>query len=598
MRLQQWHARVEGGAGFLITPRHVMTCAHVVEGTEKPAVAFPCSPIVGEVPVHRVWRGDWVANSDNYGDVAVIELRDKVPIEPAPFARRDHRPFLGREQLAVYGFPSSDPQGVLAKCAAHPQLLIGGEWCQLDAWSSVGQALTLGYSGAAVAVARTGEVVGMVTAADDHDDKRLGRMLPLERLCEYWGPLRDLVPLGPFSPTVRRQLRHLLSDVPMTGLPRLYASLVNRMQAPALPPEVTNAYEVAVFLAEDMVSGNDFDDARTRKLVRSWCRLVANYVSDKATRDGVFEWLATQDNIDQPVAYLPSNNPPTGSPSFTSVIVHVAPSAAGQDRYMLTIWRLVDGGSDVQEYCGRLTPGKLRAVVEDQVPRIVDKIPAGLEVRVEFVLPRGWLVKPVDEWYADRAGKVRLGWRYPVVVRDLTRFASDSNDRELRRRVMVLHLGRVPTTEVLHRLPCRDRRTLSQLSAALSRGSHRAILVMASPPRPAARHRGLTAALATGFPAVCWPRTACADHDTPPRLRELDNRVNCAGERFCQTLEAEMAEFLRDNPANRLPELVRDLRARAAELDNQEAHCGRALTLMWDDPDRRPNTDRRLGLAD
>ncbi|MFF8727528.1 hypothetical protein ACF073_13700 [Streptomyces sp. NPDC015171] len=59
-RSAAWHARIacgpEVGAGFLVTARRVLTCAHVVEGSDRAAVtvSFPHARELGEVPAQQL----------------------------------------------------------------------------------------------------------------------------------------------------------------------------------------------------------------------------------------------------------------------------------------------------------------------------------------------------------------------------------------------------------------------------------------------------------------------------------------------------------------------------------------------------------------
>ena len=83
------------GAGFLVTQRHLITCAHVIR--DPAGVAPPDEPVyvefqaaLGHEPIPcRVLAEAWVP--DLAYDVAVLELAGPVPegVAPAPLRRRN-----------------------------------------------------------------------------------------------------------------------------------------------------------------------------------------------------------------------------------------------------------------------------------------------------------------------------------------------------------------------------------------------------------------------------------------------------------------------------------------------------------------------------
>ncbi|MEJ8669205.1 hypothetical protein WKI71_14310 [Streptomyces sp. MS1.AVA.1] len=141
-----------------------------------------------------VVHGGWDGGASELGDLAVLELDREVPIAPAPLAPADVA--LGDRKLVAYGFPAGyDLDGTIAEFRGVTEWLISAEWIQLEAWSGHGQPLAVGFSGAAVALVDTGEVIGMVTAAARPHDVRTGRMMPTRVLARYWPGLSALVPL-------------------------------------------------------------------------------------------------------------------------------------------------------------------------------------------------------------------------------------------------------------------------------------------------------------------------------------------------------------------------------------------------------------------
>ncbi|MEU1158179.1 serine protease, partial [Streptomyces sp. NPDC005918] len=173
MSSASWHVRVqcgrEVGAGFLVSERHLLTCAHVVRdsGARDCAitVSFPHRRALGRVTATVSAHGGWGGGHDDLGDLAVLELEHPVQLAPAVFAPPEDAYGHPRPRLLVYGFPKGYEEGSLAEYRATAAQLIADEWVQLEAWSAHGQPLAPGFSGAAVTLADSGRVVGMVAAA-------------------------------------------------------------------------------------------------------------------------------------------------------------------------------------------------------------------------------------------------------------------------------------------------------------------------------------------------------------------------------------------------------------------------------------------------
>ncbi|MGI5198359.1 trypsin-like peptidase domain-containing protein [Streptomyces sp. CA-288835] len=76
MTSASWHARIscgrDTGAGFLVTERHVLTCAHVVarSRTDTVTVSF-AHGTEGQVPARVIAQGGWDGGKTDPGDLAV-----------------------------------------------------------------------------------------------------------------------------------------------------------------------------------------------------------------------------------------------------------------------------------------------------------------------------------------------------------------------------------------------------------------------------------------------------------------------------------------------------------------------------------------------
>ncbi|WP_220213032.1 serine protease, partial [Streptomyces sp. WELS2] len=246
MRGPAWQARVSCGdsvgAGFLVTGRLVLTCAHVVHGRDTVTVGFPHARELGEVSARVVADGGWAGGVTDPGDVAVLELAvdHDIPLAPARFAPHDAAYTEPYPKLVSYGFPEDYDEGTLAEYQAVSAQLIAGEWLELVTWHGHGQPIVEGFSGAA-ATLPDGRVVGMVTAAlGTSSQVRKGRMLPLDVLARYWPGLAELMPVPGLGDDERRRLYDLLRRAaagPGTGPDpnRLYLDAVGPF-GPPLPP--------------------------------------------------------------------------------------------------------------------------------------------------------------------------------------------------------------------------------------------------------------------------------------------------------------------------------------------------------------------------
>ncbi|NEY32537.1 serine protease [Streptomyces sp. PRKS01-65] len=162
------------GAGVLVTPDRVLTCAHVVSdalgrrrdlevaaGTSV-LVDFPLADGAGRQGLTAgVER--WIPEEPEHrGDVAVLRLRGAVPgTRPLPLA--DPGELSGRP-VRMVGFPDGEPG-----MAWHRGELSGkssGDWIQLSRADTRTVHVTGGFSGSPVWDERRGAAVGIVVAAE------------------------------------------------------------------------------------------------------------------------------------------------------------------------------------------------------------------------------------------------------------------------------------------------------------------------------------------------------------------------------------------------------------------------------------------------
>jgi energy-coupling factor transporter ATP-binding protein EcfA2 len=216
---QQGIARVRGsatapfvGTAFLISPRHVMTCAHVLnaalgralESADRPAadatvqVEFPFAPRGMSLTAAVV---EWCPPADGAAtDIAVLALDREV-------AERPYRTIAGLPHRAqafwTKGFPEGqdagmDAAGELGTPIEHGRLLAHGS-------ALPGFFIEGGFSGAPLLDEATNAVIGMAAAATRDQSRRTAFVIPADQLELAWPPLaRPYKGLNAFGEEDRR----------------------------------------------------------------------------------------------------------------------------------------------------------------------------------------------------------------------------------------------------------------------------------------------------------------------------------------------------------------------------------------------------------
>ncbi|MFR9791353.1 trypsin-like peptidase domain-containing protein [Streptomyces sp. MB22_4] len=588
MNRAAWHARIhcgpEVGAGFLVTARRVLTCAHVVRFSDQKGVSvvFPHAGELGEVSASVVAHGGWAGGLTDPGDVAVLELDREVPLAPARFAPPGAAYTEPYPRLVAYGFPEGYDEGTLAEYRAVSGQLIAGEWLELVAWQGHGQPIVAGFSGAA-ATLPDGRVVGMVTSASDAPDVRKGRMLPLDVLARYWPELGELVPTPGHRDDTRRELYELLRCLPGGGEcdpNRLYVDAVGAF-GPPLPaggfPTLGAAaayvqWEVPDPAAVERLAG------RLRELVDAGPVAPPAPPAARAAEDG---------------------EAAKASPPWAPVVVEIDHSGAGPDQVTVEVSAYRDGQ---RRPVGtrRLPRTGVRSYVQHRIDEAVAHLDPDAEELVTFVLPREWLNEAVAHWECGADDSTPLGCAYPLVVTDRARHRSNRLRHQLRKKWQKLDGGR--PVEV-HRVECGSQERPPRLRKRLWDGDA-GLAGFAVPPTAAREYFEI--GLNVPVPVLLWSRTgcpagvhgeqACAEPCEDPRRAWSGHREaaaaatgtaalprtgsRCPGAAFLDQLAVAVAEV----PPAELPRHVRSLRMTADAADEPDRHWARDLQLLWDDP--------------
>lgn len=553
MSSASWHARIvcggEVGAGFLVSERHVLTCAHVVRGSGRAAVtvSFPHRGDLGEVSAAVGAHGGWDGAGADPGDLAVLELAHPVPVRPAEFAAPDDAYTEPRPRLLVYGFPKGYPEGTIAEYRATAAQLIADEWVQLEAWSAHGQPLAPGFSGAAVTLADSNRVVGMVSAAARASTGvRNGRMLPTSVMARYWAPLGDLIPTPGHHRAAKERLRELVERAAGSGPAVDPERLYNDAVGPFGPPVPHGGFGSLWSAAWYVLSEVEEPEALTR-------------LADRLT--GL---------LDAPRSTAPSGAPPDWSP----ILVEIDHSGAGDDQLLVEVSAYREGhrhpvGSDT------LASGRVRTYVQERVDDAFSHLAPGTDELLAFVLPRALLNWPVAQWECGADDPTPLGCSYPVVVTERSRRKGGLRHQLARKWE---HLDGRPAAS-LHRVECGTQEKPNKLRFRLRRDGADLAGFGAPPPAdrtgPGADITHFDVSLTAPVPVLLWPRTGCdgADGHGPAD-------AGCPGSEFLDRIASHVDGT---SPAE-LPRTILALRESAEAADEPERHWARDVQLLWDDP--------------
>lgn len=199
--------RAHAGMGVLVGPRHVVTCAHVInsalgrkEGEQKPptkaqrvSVDFPMASEKNLIDGRIV---NWRPVGQRRGDMAVVELSREAPEECGVAILADvPAGAMEGNALSVFGIAGGASFGL--HVAARFTGSASADRMQIGGADALGAFVLPGYSGAAVWDERHAVTIGMsVARLVPENDERIAFMIPA----------RDLKALCPELPVERRRL--------------------------------------------------------------------------------------------------------------------------------------------------------------------------------------------------------------------------------------------------------------------------------------------------------------------------------------------------------------------------------------------------------
>jgi hypothetical protein len=242
------------GCGFVVTPRHILTCAHVVnavlgtsiadrerwpEADVKVKVVFPYlgnRSLEASVVYWKPQRFEQIPSTriDIEEDIAGLELLNgELPALPVEL-----RSASSDQAFKVFGYPKKTSQGGVAEGKIQADLPCG--WFQLDGTCPQGLWAERGYSGSAIWSKQDSCVYGMMVARRLDDTTKIAYMIPFQGLENAIAHLCLL-----------EQIPQPSNDEP--NLWQLYLSIYQR----CCPADWEQSYSLPKTLAEILAQLND-----------------------------------------------------------------------------------------------------------------------------------------------------------------------------------------------------------------------------------------------------------------------------------------------------------------------------------------------------
>ncbi len=194
------------GAGFLVSEKHILTCAHVINAalgrdlhnpekpTSKVCVDFPWvakDKMLAQVVEWVKPRTSTQQEEDrDIFDIAVLELESSpLPEKIQPVQLVVAEDWWGH-RFQVFGFPSGHENGVWASGVLRKPQASG--WVQMENVKETGYSVEPGFSGALVWDEQLQGFVGMTVAAETRQTKvKAAFMIPTTQLVMAWPQLSE-----------------------------------------------------------------------------------------------------------------------------------------------------------------------------------------------------------------------------------------------------------------------------------------------------------------------------------------------------------------------------------------------------------------------
>ena len=237
------------GAGFLVSERYVLTCAHVIrdaagksDTNKKPSETIFLDFPYAKSQKLRARVVHWVPqqNDNRSGDIAGLELLDPLPPSTKPVRIVDTEGKNLQNQVQVRGFPEVfyenettlesffiaydegvGIEGVLRGITSYGRL-------QLEITAQTGYTIEPGFSGAPIWDLTEEAVVGMVNVKDPNSKTRTGFGASIGEILTSWPNLRSIAHIRDDRADYLFSLRQALQ----VGKPQLFTELNDYVEIP------------------------------------------------------------------------------------------------------------------------------------------------------------------------------------------------------------------------------------------------------------------------------------------------------------------------------------------------------------------------------
>lgn len=560
------------GAGFLVTERQLLTCAHVVGARSVVAAVF----VKDSGMVSRLANILYLGNPDR-DDVAVLELRDDAPSGSIPVAIAD--PEAGDEFVAV-GFPGPRPQGAPIRGVLKAAVM-GGLY-GIETMGS--EQVQRGFSGTPAWCPKRRAALGMLVGKEEGSNTE-AYIMPSLKLRQALARA-SMVSLSPQLATSLPGLIHICQSIFLSSkeIRDLY-SLCCPRDWPSLPG-IESASEL---LQEAIWSLSDAPHQSYSGALPLLCFVRA--LEDRSQGEARETLQGWREKVEMVTSYPPQ----------CSVSLGVGPLPRSSGTYHLLIsietekW-VEDDAKDPRctvnaHLLGTRQPGgifhetstlsaerrgeSLYRILAKTAEILRDDGASTLETQIEFLLPIHLLGMEVDRWELKQVFEepLPIGVRNVVVVRSLERDNDFSSRELLTRRWNAMKRdpdlrcllfrgsnGELPV-DPLPSAVCltRDLAYQQRLSLRLENTGVVCAVLLES---PSVKDQRVRALLQVGIPIALWPRKEV--------LSEED-------------LFSLFRSWIEGEPLNQLPRRVWEKRRSDYMKPDQIGHC---LTLLWDDPTR------------
>jgi hypothetical protein len=191
------------GAGFLISDRHLLTCAHVVTAALKlprNTLELPVGIVEFDFPLLApgkqvtakvvFWQPEHPGQMGE--DIAVLEILPMTLPSGAQSVRLVTADAPWGHDFRIFGFPKNRDDGIWASGVLREHQ--AAQWIQMEDIKAQGYSIEPGFSGAPVWDETLEGVVGMAVAADLYrEEARAAFMIPSKVLGQTWHELASVI---------------------------------------------------------------------------------------------------------------------------------------------------------------------------------------------------------------------------------------------------------------------------------------------------------------------------------------------------------------------------------------------------------------------